>query len=149
MKTIADEATRAALIGRLSRLTPNSERQWGTMTAHQMLLHVGDAVDAVLGRRPFGSRRPQSNRLLKFFALWVPTKWPRGIKGAGARAADSLAGDQFAGDLARILAAHGDLPAAPAATLAPAHPMFGAMSRSDWMRWAWLHADHHLRQFGL
>jgi len=27
------------------------------------------------------------------------------------------------------------------------HPIFGPMSRSDWLRWAYLHMDHHLRQF--
>jgi prephenate dehydrogenase len=31
---------------------------------------------------------------------------------------------------------------------APSHPMFGPMSPEDWMRWGYLHADHHLRQFG-
>ena len=28
------------------------------------------------------------------------------------------------------------------------HPHFGAMSEREWMRLAYLHADHHLRQFG-
>jgi hypothetical protein len=28
------------------------------------------------------------------------------------------------------------------------HPIFGPMSRSEWMRWGYLHTDHHLRQFG-
>jgi hypothetical protein len=27
------------------------------------------------------------------------------------------------------------------------HAIFGAMSRREWLRWGWLHADHHLRQF--
>ena len=30
----------------------------------------------------------------------------------------------------------------------PAHPIFGRMSRGAWLRWAYLHMDHHLRQFG-
>jgi hypothetical protein len=30
----------------------------------------------------------------------------------------------------------------------PAHPIFGRMSRAAWLRWGYLHADHHLRQFG-
>jgi hypothetical protein len=29
------------------------------------------------------------------------------------------------------------------------HPIFGPMSAAAWMRWGYLHADHHLRQFGL
>jgi hypothetical protein len=30
----------------------------------------------------------------------------------------------------------------------PTHPIFGRMSEAAWMRWAYLHTDHHLRQFG-
>jgi hypothetical protein len=29
------------------------------------------------------------------------------------------------------------------------HPLFAEMSERDWMRWGYLHVDHHLRQFGL
>ena len=29
------------------------------------------------------------------------------------------------------------------------HPIFGALSDWEWMRWGFLHVDHHLRQFGL
>jgi hypothetical protein len=28
------------------------------------------------------------------------------------------------------------------------HSLFGPMSFADWMRWGYLHADYHLRQFG-
>ena len=28
------------------------------------------------------------------------------------------------------------------------HPIFREMTPGDWMRWGYLHADHHLRQFG-
>ena len=27
------------------------------------------------------------------------------------------------------------------------HPFFRSMQHADWMRWGYLHADHHLRQF--
>ena len=30
----------------------------------------------------------------------------------------------------------------------PPHPIFGPLSHAAWLRWAWLHTDHHLRQFG-
>jgi hypothetical protein len=36
----------------------------------------------------------------------------------------------------------------PSVNLSPTHPFFGPMSREDWLRWGYLHADHHLRQFG-
>jgi len=28
------------------------------------------------------------------------------------------------------------------------HPIFGQMTEKEWMRWGYLHSDHHLRQFG-
>jgi hypothetical protein len=28
------------------------------------------------------------------------------------------------------------------------HPIFLRMTRADWLRWGYLHSDHHLRQFG-
>jgi hypothetical protein len=27
--------------------------------------------------------------------------------------------------------------------------VFGRMSQAAWLRWAYLHMDHHLRQFGV
>jgi hypothetical protein len=30
----------------------------------------------------------------------------------------------------------------------PPHPVFGRMSNKAWLRWGYLHTDHHLRQFG-
>jgi hypothetical protein len=30
-----------------------------------------------------------------------------------------------------------------------AHGVFGRMTLEDWQRWAYKHADHHLRQFGV
>jgi hypothetical protein len=29
------------------------------------------------------------------------------------------------------------------------HPIFGVMADRDWMRWGYLHMDHHFRQFGV
>jgi uncharacterized protein DUF1569 len=28
------------------------------------------------------------------------------------------------------------------------HPIFGQMTTDEWLRWGYLHVDHHLRQFG-
>jgi len=43
----------------------------------------------------------------------------------------------------------GDFCARTPASFAATHPLFGPMNYEDWMRWGYLHADHHLRQFGL
>jgi hypothetical protein len=28
------------------------------------------------------------------------------------------------------------------------HPIFGELRDEEWLRWGYLHTDHHLRQFG-
>jgi hypothetical protein len=38
--------------------------------------------------------------------------------------------------------------AAPDARYAQ-HPIFGPMTRDEWMIWGYRHTDHHLRQFAL
>jgi hypothetical protein len=29
------------------------------------------------------------------------------------------------------------------------HPIFGELTEREWMRWGYLHTDHHFRQFGV
>jgi hypothetical protein len=149
MKSIGDPAALAALISRLQRLTPARERVWGSITAHQMVSHVGDASEAALARRPFSPTTRSPSRLLKFVALSLPMKWPRGVKSGADPAAKVLPVEQFPADVDRAVRTLQDLAAAPPTGVADRHPIFGAMSAVDWRRWAFLHTDHHLRQFGL
>jgi hypothetical protein len=39
--------------------------------------------------------------------------------------------------------------APPGTLVGQAHPIFGPMSDAAWLRWGYLHMDHHLRQFGV
>jgi hypothetical protein len=48
----------------------------------------------------------------------------------------------------RVEALVGHLVAQAASFAWPPHPLFGPMSRAAWLRWGYLHLDHHLRQFG-
>lgn len=148
MKTIGDAAVLVALTGRLVRLTPAHERVWGSISAHQMVSHLGDASEAALGRRPFSPAIRSPSRMLKFVALSLPMRWPRGIKSGADPAAKVLAVVEFPGDLDRAVRTLQELAAAETG-VADRHPIFGAMSLADWHRWAFLHTDHHLRQFGL
>jgi hypothetical protein len=55
----------------------------------------------------------------------------------------------FAQDLERAVTLLQQLAAAAPDALVDRHPILGPMTRAHWMRWAFLHTDHHLRQFGL
>ncbi len=156
MKSVSDPASLEQLIDRLGALHPDSERKWGTLTASEMLCHLGDATASVLSR---GAKESESGRIqktrarpvMKWIALRSPLAWPPGLKtppsvdphAEGTRPTDFEADRQRAIDGLRAFAA------APAEAFAVAHGAFGRMSMKDWHRWAYRHTDHHLRQFGL
>ena len=151
MKTLARPGDRAAILERLARVTPGSHRRWGRMSAHQMVCHLGDGFRMALGARAV---RPAAGRLaglaLKGVALYLPVRWPPGIRTMPEL--DQVVGGtcpgEFGRDLADVIAMVESL-AVDGGPACAAHPVFGAMSRRQWLRWGYLHIDHHLRQFGL
>lgn len=153
IKTIADPAVLNALVERFGALHPDCRSRWGTLTPHEMLCHLGDAFEMVLRIRPrvvpISPRRRQ--QAAYWIGLWSPLPFPRDFptnpehnpRDRGTRPTD------FDGDRARLVAALKGLAASSGSGLEPIHGAFGPMSRRDWHRWAYKHADHHLRQFAL
>lgn len=153
MRTIADDRTLNSLVERLRLLRQDTTRRWGTLTAGEMLCHLGDTLESVLGKRvapgpaPSGVPRP----FLKWLVLYAPLPHPRGAKtraGVNPRIDGTRPGD-IERDRERAIAGLRSLAVAAPATLAAHHFMFGPMSARDWYRWAYRHVSHHLRQFGL
>lgn len=138
------------LTARLARLEPTTPRQWGTMTAHEMLCHLADAFAVALGERR-ASRADGwfSRTVVKWIALHTSMPWPHGVptrpevdpKRSGTAPAD------FERDRARVVDSLRRFVADGAQY--GGHPGFGAMTRDEWMLWGYGHMDHHLRQFGL
>jgi len=152
MKTVADPDVLRQLADRLGRLTPDSQRRWGTLTPHEMLCHLGDAAEMVLMTRPrtVPVTAPLKGRVLKPLMLWLPIPWPGGVatnprhdpRREGTRPSE------FERDRARAIATLEGM-ARAAGGLEPVHGIFGPMSCRDWQRWAYRHIDYHLRQFGV
>jgi hypothetical protein len=88
---------------------------------------------------------------VKWVALYAPIPWPKGVPTRPEM-------DQFAGGTApsdfendrkmlielieRFTNSKRDFVWSP-------HPIFGNMPDPEWLRWGYLHTDHHLRQFGV
>jgi len=147
MKTLARGQDQAEVLQRLRRLSPDSERLWGRMSVHQMVCHLSDACRMAMGQTEVAARTgPVRRTLTKWVALYAPVKWPPGIptvpeidqEQAGSTPADFVADlTELEGLIHRLAANHAW----------PPHPYFGRMSESAWLRWGYLHLDHHLRQF--
>jgi hypothetical protein len=149
MKTLADAIVLADVVSRFQRLTPDAQRVWGTMNAQQMAVHIGDASAACLKQQPFTATPRKPPPLFKFIALRVLPKFPRGYRSGAEPARTVVDVARFASDRDRAITLLKKLAAASPASLAAEHPRFGPLTRLEWMRWAYMHTDHHLRQFGL
>lgn len=150
MRTLADPRDRTELIRRLRLVRPDSAPRWGRMTVRQMICHLSDAFRMATGERLVGAQITLFNRtILKSVALWAPLPWPPGI--ATMPELDALLGGtkpaRFEEDLAEVEV---QLERFLSTALdRRSHPYFGPLSTAAWMRWGWLHTDHHLRQFGV
>jgi hypothetical protein len=150
MKTLANEQDLAEIQRRLKTVGPASTRRWGRMTAHQMVCHLSDSFLAVTGRKHMSmATGPLQRTVIKWVALYAPLPWPPGYPTrpeidqaiGGTRPSD------FAADMALLETLLFEFTTDPTALDGWRHAIFGPMSTSDWLRWAYLHMDHHLRQF--
>jgi Protein of unknown function (DUF1569) len=154
MKTLAKAEDIEEIRGRIGLLTPVDAPLWGSMSVGQMVCHLSDSFEVSMGERAASALKPPLPRpLVKWLALQAPMKWPKGVetvpelnqcKGAGTAPAT------FEADAARLLGKLESFAAASSLSvgLSATHPIFGAMTMAEWMRWGYLHCDHHLRQFG-
>ena len=151
MKTLARESCKREILSRLKALRPDSERRWGKMSPHQMVCHLSDSSRMALGQVPVSDATgPLQRTVLKWIALYGPMRWPPGI--LTRPEIDQLCAGtkplEFAGDVAELERLVEAMTARGNGVEWPPHPIFARMSQRAWMRWAYLHMDHHLRQFG-
>jgi hypothetical protein len=156
-RTLANPSDKQQIVERLDKIQPSSPRVWGKMTAPQMICHLADSFRVTIGEKTWTTECisvtwvPMPRRFVKWVALELPLPWPRGL--ATRPEVDQESGgtppQEFQTDrnellrlLDRFTRSTRDFDWQP-------HPMFGLMADADWMRWGYLHMDHHLRQFGV
>jgi len=148
MKSLASVEVLAEIRGRLRNVRVDDRARWGKMTAKRMVRHLVCSNEMALGERWVKPMEWPLPVVVKWIALRSGLRWWKNI--------------QTVPELKKAIAEHSEaelqvlLPAvigsmeavARGPRYAPSHPMFGPMTPEDWMRWGYLHADHHLRQFG-
>ncbi|MFN7921307.1 MAG: DUF1569 domain-containing protein [Bryobacteraceae bacterium] len=153
MKPVLDIETARLLVERLHRVRPDSQGRWGEMTAHQMICHLSDSLEGIQGRKALGSKETFFSRtVVKYVALRAPMRWPKGVPTMPEMDA-KIGGtppQEWAADVSKLVALTEQFSKFGEQEFARCrHPMFGQMSLWEWKRWAYLHTDHHLRQFGV
>ncbi|HEX4948938.1 MAG TPA: DUF1569 domain-containing protein [Blastocatellia bacterium] len=150
MKTLTSDKTE--ILARLAKLRPDSQRQWGKMTPNQMICHLTDSFVSMMGDKAVSSKSNLFMRTAgKWIALKAPMKWPPNITTMPEN--DQEIGGtkpvEFDADRQKLLQAIERFTAAQRDFSFHSHPIFGAMSETEWMIWGYKHCDHHLRQFGV
>jgi hypothetical protein len=122
------------------------------MSAPQMVCHLSDAFRMLVDQIPvsLATGLPQRT-VMKWAALYLPVPWPPGIPTRPE--IDQRRGGtkptSFATDVKELEALVGRIAAGIGTFDGRVHPIFGALSESAWLRWGYLHVDHHFRQFGI
>jgi len=150
MRRLDSKADCDSIAERITALTARDRRSWGRMSVEQMVCHLRDSFLAGLGEKALSPATGFLQRtLVKWIALRLPIPWPHGVK-TRPEVEQGVGGTppvNFEWDRAMLLAILHRF-CGTSARYAQTHPIFGPMSRQDWLRWGYLHADHHLRQFG-
>ena len=152
MKSLYNEKDKAEILERLRKVGPDSKRHWGKMSSHQMVCHLTDSFKGVIGEKGISSADNFVTRtIVKWIALYAPLSWPKGVK-TRPEMDQEIGGTspvEFKKDiedlkkmLDRVTQRNKDFEW-------KFHPIFGRMSEEEWLRWAYLHMDHHFRQFGI
>ena len=149
MKTIFDAETHGEVLERLGKLSSETERQWGKMSASQMMEHTARALEMAtgdvpmkqaflgkaigwifknkfLGEEPFPKNSPTGPTLI--------IKDDPQFEATRERLAGLITGLHRLGETG----VDGNL-----------HGFFGPLSGKQWGETQYKHVDHHLRQFGV
>jgi len=146
MKSLFDLKERTKIIDRITAIDEDCERQWGKMTASQMLLHCQAPIKISIGELKLSSNfifmiiGPLiKKKLMKEepFEKNLPTHKDFIVKDDPTLATEKQ-------NLIRLVNSFAE----KKDHLALKHPIFGKMNTQQWDALNWKHLDHHLRQFG-
>lgn len=153
MGNVLDPESRRSLRSRLRSLEAGRAARWGRMNVEQMVCHVADPMRIALGELAAADVSSIFTRhvLRRLVLAGLPP--PKGrirtfeeldqVKGGGTRSTGLAADlDAFDETLDRFVDHVG------AGRLLHPNPVFGPLAPREWGRLVWVHAIHHLRQFG-
>lgn len=148
MQNMFTTADRAEIERRLTALGPSCSRQWGKMTAAQMLAHCAVALEVPLGERQ--ARQGFLGRLLTPFML-SSILGERPLRRNVPTDAEEVVVDErdFSQEQRRLVDVLTRLcDRGTAAADGKIHSFMGRLTGQQWGRFVYKHLDHHLRQFG-
>jgi len=150
MKNLFEASTAHDIKARVSRLRPDSERQWGKMTPPQMLAHCSTAFEMAMGE--IKPPRAFIGRVLGGIVKPLALKDETPLRRNAPTTRELIVADRRDLEMERArLSAMVDRFTAggPATCTDHPHAFFGRLKPEEWAVLMYKHLDHHLRQFGV
>jgi hypothetical protein len=150
MKNLFESSRADEVKERVARLTPDSPRQWGTMTVSQALAHCSIGIDTATG----DARPPRQlvGRILGPIIKPLALKDDKPMRRNSPTAPIFLVNNKpnFEVERNRLLGSIDKFAnGGPDACTTHPHCFFGSMKPEEWAILMYKHVDHHLRQFGV
>jgi Protein of unknown function (DUF1569) len=150
MRNIFEPSTSHEIKERLSRLRPESQRQWGKMNPAQVAAHLCKGMEQALG-----DVRPPRMLIGRLIGRFIKSK-ALGDDAPMIRNSPTVPGfvvlderdfiaerDRLNGLIDRVITV------GPTGCTAHPHSFFGHLTPEQWGILMYKHLDHHLRQFGV
>jgi hypothetical protein len=150
MKSLFETETITEIEQRILSLTPNTERQWGTMHVSQMVKHCQVPLEIAMGKKqPKEKVGLLKKTILKLFKSSLYNDKP--IKKNLPTGKDFYIKDRvdFDSESEKLLALAKEFHNLKNKTDWNPHPFFGELTKEQWGKSQYKHLDHHLKQFGV
>lgn len=147
MKSLLDRESFNEIKDRLTKLTEDSERQWGKMTPGQMARHCQAPLEIMLQKNDYGVKPNWLINLLFKRSMYNDKPWRKNLPTAPSfRITDDR---DFAVEKAKLVDLIDEIGTKLDKEDWGKHPAFGKLTTRQWGQMQYKHLDHHLRQFGL
>ena len=146
VKDLFEPEVKQAIIDRINKLTPTTQRQWGKMDVAQMLAHCQMPLGVATGK----------HKLKGGFLLRLIGPLFKGViinnkpfkKNLGTdKSFKMTTPKEFEKEKQSLIQMINGFSATTMSN--EPHPIFGKMTKEEWSKGTWKHLDHHLQQFGV
>lgn len=152
MKNIIDYSIKTKILQRIEKLNPSASAKWGKMNINQMFCHCADQLRLANGTK--------SSKFIGNFMLTTVFKWliltfmkaPKGKIETVKELKQGVGGTKptsFEDDRKALIDLIQNFDESFKTNKTVVHPAFGKMNHWQYGRLAYLHLDHHLKQFGV
>ena len=151
LMNLFNPATRAELIARLHRLTPESKALWGKMNVGEMFCHCVDGNKMALGDLPATDRSNFFTRsFVKYLVVYV-IPLPKGAPAPPEINPHKLGTkpQDFEKERQLLIDDLNNFANLKEENFKGKHHIFGKLTADQWGRLGYKHLNHHLKQFGV